>query len=121
MPRDPRKLDVFLRAHQLVLSVYRATSTLPPEERFGLQAQLRRAAVSVPANLAEGCARRRARDYQRFVEIARGSAVELRYLLELTMDLGLADREALTECETCSDHVVRALHNLQRALGAFAE
>jgi four helix bundle protein len=119
MPRDPHKLEVFRLAHQLAIEVYRATNSLPSEERFGLQSQLRRAAVSVPANLVEGCARRSLRDYQRFVEVALGSAVEVRYLLDLTDDLGLVSTVALAPSRRCSEHVVRALHNLQQAIGAL--
>lgn len=119
MPRDPYKLQVFTLAHKLTLEVYRVTDPLGTHERFGLQAQLRRAAVSVPANLVEGCARRSARDYLRFVEVALGSAVELRYLLDLTGDLGLLPVRSLAHCRECSDHVVRALHQLQQAIVGF--
>jgi four helix bundle protein len=119
MPRDPHKLEVFQLAHRLALEVYRVTGGLPPAERFGLQAQLRRAAVSIPANLVEGCARRSPHEYQRFVEIALGSAVELRYLLDLTQDLGLLEAGALAAGRESSDHVVRALHQLQQSVAAF--
>ncbi len=120
MPRDPHNLEVFRLAHELALEVYRATESLPAAERFGLPAQMRRAAVSVPANLAEGSSRRRTRDYQRFIEIALGSAVELRYLLDLTRDLGLLPPEALAIGRKRSEHVVRSLHQLQRAVASFS-
>jgi four helix bundle protein len=118
--RDPAKLQVFQLAHRLVLDVYRVSSALPRAEQFGLQAQLRRAAVSVPANIVEGCSRRSDREYERFVDIALGSAVELRYLLQLTRDLGFLQGSGLAECQECSDHVVRALHSLQRAVALFS-
>ncbi len=65
MPRDPKKLAVFHRAHELALTVYRLTRAFPVSERFGLQAQLRRGVVSIPANIVEGCARTSAKDYRR--------------------------------------------------------
>jgi four helix bundle protein len=119
VPRDPEKLQVFCLAHQLALDIYRVTEALPPAERFGLQAQLRRAAVSIAANLVEGCARRSGRDYRRFVEIALGSAVELRYLLRLTEELGLLTAHPVAMCRKRSDHVARALHELLHAVGRF--
>jgi len=81
MPRDPRKLRVFALADGLVPEIYGATKSFPTEERFGLVSQLRRAAVSVPANIVEGCGRRKTNDYLHFLNIATGSAYELGYLL----------------------------------------
>ena len=86
--KDFRDLKVWRAAHELTLDVYRATNTLPPEERYGLLRQVRRAAVSISANIAEGCGRRGDRDFARFLQIAMGSASELEYLLLLSHDLG---------------------------------
>src|SRR5438067_12895159 len=85
MSRDPYKLEAFQLADLLVVELYRASARFPAAERFGLQAQLRRAAVSVAANLVEGCARRSQRDYLHFVGIAIGSASEVRYLVQLSV------------------------------------
>ena len=119
MPRDPGKLGVFHRAHQLALHVYRVTRLLPDDERYGLSAQLRRAAVSIPTNIVEGCARVSTREYQRFVGVALGSATEVRYLLGVVVDLGYLKSDDVAGCRECSDHVVRELQNLLKAVSRF--
>jgi four helix bundle protein len=81
-------------AHTLALLVYRTTRTWPKEERYGLAAQVRRAAVSIGANLSEGVTRRGARELRRFVDLARGSHGELQFLLQIAAELGyVADGE----------------------------
>lgn len=119
MPRDPKKLQVYHLAHRLALEVYRITPRLPASERFGLATQLRRAAVSVPANIVEGSVQRLGTGYARYLEVALGSAVEVRYLLDLVCDLGLVSEADLAEGRECSDHVARALQNLLRATATF--
>ena len=84
--RDFRKLDVWDRSHQLTLDVYRATDTFPSNERFGLTAQIRRCAISIPSNIAEGAGRESRPDYARFLGVAIGSAHELDYQLQLSKD-----------------------------------
>ena len=83
-----RKLDVWIDAHALVLDVYRCTSAFPRAEQFGLTSQMRRAAVSIPANLAEGCGRGSQAELARFSANALGSANELDYFFILAHDLG---------------------------------
>ncbi|MDO8834424.1 MAG: four helix bundle protein [Vicinamibacterales bacterium] len=120
MARDPKKLEVFHQAHRLALEIYVLTAGFPPAERFGLQSQLRRAAVSIPCNIVEGCVRRGVRDYQRFLDIALGSAAEVRYLLELTDSLQLLQGERLDQCRECSDHLFRALQKLHTAVSSMS-
>lgn len=77
---------------KLVMKVYEATRSFPPEEVYGLAAQLRRAAVSVPSNLAEGAARESRREFAQFVNIARGSLSEIETQLLIAVELGYIDR-----------------------------
>jgi four helix bundle protein len=93
-----RDLKVWQKAHELTLGVYKSTASFPREELYGLTSQLRRAAASVPANLAEGRCRRGDREFARFVGIALGSASETEYHLLLARDLGFlpqAEHESL--------------------------
>jgi four helix bundle protein len=91
--RNYRELQVWSKAHALTLNLYRLSRTFPKEETYGLTSQLRRAAVSIGANLAEGCGRRTSGELARFVRVAMGSASELDYHLVLCCDLGFLGRE----------------------------
>jgi four helix bundle protein len=86
--RNYRDLQVWTKAHDLTVELYRLSREFPREEIYGLTSQLRRAAVSVGSNLAEGCGRRTSTELARFVRIALGSASELDYQLLLARDLG---------------------------------
>ena len=87
--RDFRELKVWGKAHQLTLAIYRATSTFPKEELYGLTSQIRRSGASIPANIAEGCGRSGDAELARFLQIAMGSATELEYHLLLAHELNL--------------------------------
>jgi four helix bundle protein len=86
--RSYRDLEVWKKAMEVAREVYKATAKFPTEERFGLANQIRRAAVSVPSNLAEGHARASAADFSRFISISMGSIAELETQLLLSTDLG---------------------------------
>ncbi len=100
MKRTPAKtfqdLIVWQKAHQFVLSIYRFTESFPKNEIYGLTAQLRRAAISIPANIAEGFKKKTKGDKARFMNIAQGSLEESRYYLILAKDLGYGDTLELT-------------------------
>ena len=113
--RDHRKLRVFQLADELVLEVYRRTRSFPVEERYGLQSQIRRSAVSVPTNILDGCTRASTKDYLRFVEIALGSACEVRYLLGLAFRLGYFAEIDQADIIDRYDELVRSLQNLVAA------
>jgi len=114
--RDFQKLDVWQKAHELTLDIYRATSQFPNSERYGLTSQLQRAAASIGANLAEGSGRQTDGDYKRFVDIASGSACEVEYHLLLARDLGLLNDQAYKTLNGKINEVKRMLHGLAQYL-----
>jgi four helix bundle protein len=113
MARTFRDLMVWRKAHAFVLEVYRFTSTFPKSETYGLSQQMRRAAVSVPANIAEGFTRRGKTDKARFMNIAESSLEESRYFLILAQDLGYGQTDLLTNT---GEEVSRLLNAYARAI-----
>ena len=108
--RDHSKLRAFELADQLALAIYKCTANFPREEQFGLTSQMRRAAVSVPSNIVEGCARDSKSDYLRFLDIAFGSLREVEYQASLAHRLGyLSDHEPLAALTTETSKVLAAL------------
>lgn len=95
--RTFRDLVVWRKAHEFVLAVYTFTTRFPKPETYGLTIQMRRAAVSIPANIAEGFRRRGKADKARFMNVAEGSIEECRYFLILANDLGYGDTSSLSE------------------------
>src|SRR5512136_2412595 len=89
--QDYRNLKVWQKSHNLTLSVYKLTSKFPKDELYVLTSQIRRAAVSIPANIVEGCARGGDAEFGQFLRIAQGSAAELDYHLLLARDLNFMD------------------------------
>jgi four helix bundle protein len=95
--RGFRDLTVWQKAHQFVLAVYRLTGDFPKHETYGLTSQMRRAAVSIAANIAEGFRRRGRADKARFMNLAEASLEECRYYLILASDLGYGETEDLSK------------------------
>lgn len=115
MPERPaartfRDLMVWQKAHEFVLGVYRFTEAFPDQEKYGLAHQMRRAAVSIPANIAEGFGKRSRAEKARFLNIAEGSLEECRYYLILAQDLDYGQTESL----------MNALEEASRLLNAYA-
>jgi four helix bundle protein len=116
--RDFKELKVWQKAHQLVLAVYRDSSAFPAEERSGLTAHLRKTALSIPSNIAEGCGRQTDRDLGRFLSIAAGSASELDYQLLLAHDLSYLPLDAYRALVEQVAEVRRMLYRFLQSLEA---
>jgi four helix bundle protein len=114
--KDFKDLKVWEKAHGMTVAVYSASRGFPKEEIYGLTSQLRRAAVSVSANIAEGCGRRSDGEFLRFFQIARGSASEVEYHLLLARDLKLLPASAHNELEKQVAEVQRMLTALVTAV-----
>lgn len=106
-------LMVWQKAHQLALKVYQITIRFPSEERYGLVNQMRRSAISVPANLVEGHKRGSKREFANFMSIAEGSLEELKYYLQLSKDLGYLAEETMGGVYRDAEEVGRMLHGLK--------
>jgi len=114
--KDFKDLRVWQKSHALTLAIYRVTQRFPKEEMYGLTSQIRRAAVSVAANIAEGCGRRSDREFRRFLQIARGSASELEYHLLLARDLRFPSAQEYTSVQAAVAEVQRMLTALVKSL-----
>jgi four helix bundle protein len=116
MVQSFRDLQVWQRAIQLSIAIYRLTQGFPREEIYGLTSQMRRAAVSVPSNIAEGHGRLSSGEYRQFLGIARGSNFELQTQLELARALGFGDPKLIVEAEGLSHEVGKMIHGILESL-----
>jgi four helix bundle protein len=112
--KDFRKIVAWQKAHQMVLGIYRETARFPKTKLYGLTSQLRRAAASVPANIAEGCGRRGDAELARFCDISLGSASEIQYHLLLARDLQYLADDAYETLD-------QAVTEIKRMLTAFVQ
>ena len=115
-----KELVVWSKARILVKEIYKITRLLPEEEKFGLTSQARRAAISIPSNIAEGCGRKTNTELSRFLDISNGSSFELETLLILCIDLGFAKK---SDCETAfalNSEIQKMIHALNKTLGNYS-
>jgi four helix bundle protein len=116
-----QRLTAWHASYALTLEVYRASARWPKVEQYGLTAQVRRSAVSVAANIAEGAAKRGPAEFRRFLDISLGSLSELRYLLELCRDLTILSPEEWGELEAKRDHAARLTWGLCQSIRLRAD
>ena len=106
---DHKDLDVWKKSIELVTEIYSVTANFPNEEKYGIVSQIRRAAISVPSNIAEGCARFSNKENLRFLDIARGSLAELETQLIISKNLGFID----------SDNLIQKIHPIAQMLSGL--
>jgi four helix bundle protein len=116
--QDFRNLKVWEKAHALTLAIYKSSKTFPRDEIYGLTSQMRRASVSIGANIAEGTCRKGDADFARFLQIAAGSASELEYHLLLARDLELLKTSDYQRLSDAAVEVKRMLASLMQRLRA---
>lgn len=114
--RTHENLDVWQKAVDFVVSVYKTTDSFPSEEKFGLTSQIRRASVSIPANIAEGAARSSNKEFMHFLSISQGSASELETELLIANRLGFIDSETYLTLVERSNEIGRMLSGLRKHL-----
>jgi four helix bundle protein len=116
--KDFRQLKVWEKSHQLALAIYKMTRQFPKEELYGLTSQIRRASMSIPTNIAEGCGRNTDADFARFLQMAMGSASETEYQLILARDLEFLPTDSYEKLHNEVEEVKRMLASLLKTLRA---
>jgi four helix bundle protein len=114
--RDYRKYKVWELGHQITLEIYKLTQGFPKEEMYGIASQMRRAAYSIPSNIAEGCGGESDAEFKRFLIISQGSANELEYFTVLAKDLGYIEVSISSKFNDKVDKVRRSLNSLIKKL-----
>lgn len=110
--QDFKKLKVWEKAHQFTLEIYKVTLIFPKDELYGLTSQIRRASVSIPTNIAEGCGREGELELKCFLQISSGSAIEVEYLLLLSSDLKFIT-------QTQYEHLTSQVDEIRKMLISF--
>lgn len=116
--RDYKKIKAYQLADELCVSIYQSTKDFPKEELYGLLSQIRRAAVSVPANIVEGSSRQTAKDYVHFLYMSRGSLAELQYLISLATRVGYLSFDKSQKLSEQADSAAKTLFGLINSVKA---
>lgn len=114
--RDFKKYDIWQLSHNLTLDVYKITSFFPKEELFGIKSQIRRLATSIPTNISEGCGRNSDKEFNHFLNIALGSALETEYLFILSKDLNYISLEQYNDMELKINSIKSKIYKLKQKL-----
>jgi four helix bundle protein len=116
MGKPHKRLDVWKRSISFVEQIYKTTASFPPEEKFGLSSQMRRAAVSIPSNIAEGAARSGKKEFINFLNIAQGSIAELETQIIISKNLQLMESRIENSLLEELDEISKMIIGLQRSL-----
>ncbi len=116
--QDHRKMDIWNLGKKLWINIYEVSSKLPDKEKFGLCSQLQRAAVSIPANIAEGAGRNGNADFANFLSISIGSVNEVTTLLEIVKDIGFIDQTSLDNLIAEYEHLKKMIINYRKPIVA---
>jgi four helix bundle protein len=121
MDKPHKKLNVWQLSMKLAAEIYKTTKLFPPEERFGLTQQMRRASVSIPSNIAEGAARQEKKEFRNFLSMAQGSLSELDTQLELSVLLGFLEEKKYGDISNPMVMIEKMLSSLIRSLSKSSE
>lgn len=111
-----KELKVWQKGRELVKEIYQATHKFPQEELFGLTSQMRRSAISIPTNIAEGCGRNTGKDINRFLDIANGSSFELETLVILCLDLEFLSQKEFEFFDTRLNEIQRMIFGFKQSI-----
>lgn len=114
--RDFRKYEIWVLSHEFMLEIYKIITAFPESEKYGITSQIRRASISIPTNIAEGCGRSTDADFNRFIVIALGSAHEVEYLLIASLDLGFINPNVYEDLNRKINLIKQKLYKLSLKL-----
>jgi four helix bundle protein len=110
--RNFKNYDIWKLSHELTLEIYRITADFPNSEKYQIISQMQRAAYSIPSNISEGCGRKSDKEFNRFLQIALGSAHELEYFLILSKDLNFINQETYTSLDEKINQLKKRIYSL---------